>query len=38
MSWTLFLWSLVAVLGIATLYLWFIRKKEPTTQPPQSSK
>jgi hypothetical protein len=24
----LFLWSLVAVLGIATLYLLFIRKKD----------
>lgn len=37
MSTTLFLWSLVAILGIATLYLWFLRKKEPQA-PSESSK
>jgi hypothetical protein len=36
-SLNLLLWSLVAILGIATLYLWFVRKKEPQA-PQQASK
>jgi|GEM_PF-3730800 len=34
---TVVLWSLVAVLGVATLYFWFVRKKETEPQAQQQA-
>jgi hypothetical protein len=32
------LWSLVAVLGVTTIYFWFVRRKDTAAAQPQQQK